>query len=259
MEAWKYPLLFAVGAVVSFINSISGGGSILSLPLLIFFGLPSAVANGTNRLGILVGSLGSIQAFRSQGRFLGRLVWRVAWPGALGSLAGSMIAVRLPDRIFQPILAGIILFVAAMSIPRRNPAKAPAEGLPRMRAGWLASSAYAAIGFYGGFIQAGSGLIMIYAFRRLGNLDVFQINSLKSANTLVFITVSLITFAWHGKIDWGLAAALAAGNWLGGWFGSHWQVRQGETWVYRFVFASGLAMAAKLLWDTWKLWHPGLQ
>lgn len=263
LSPWIYLILFAVGVVVSAINSVSGGGSILSLPLLIFLGLPSAVANGTNRIGVLAGSFGSVAAFRSLGHFHPRLAWRVGWPAALGALAGSQLAVRIPDRVFNPILAAVMVFVAVMSFRKKQPetarpgtdakreADARREGAA-MREGLIAFLIYAAIGFYGGFIQAGSGLIMIYAFGRMGNLDIFKINSLKVFNTLIFIPVSLVSFIGAGKIHWGMAAALAAGNLLGGWLGSHWQVRQGEAWVNRFVLWTGMAMAGKLLWDTFR-------
>lgn len=251
LSPWTYLVLFAAGTVVSVINSVSGGGSILSLPLLIFLGLPSAVANGTNRIGVLAGSLGSLAAFRSLGHFHPRLAWQVGWPAALGALAGSQIAVRLSDRVFNPILAAVMVFVAVMSF-RKKPAEAGQSDPAAMREGMIAFLVYAGIGFYGGFIQAGSGLIMIYAFGRMGNLGIFKINSLKVFNTLIFIPVSLISFIGAGKIHWGMAAALAGGNLLGGWLGSHWQVRQGEAWVNRVVLWTGLAMAAKLLWDTFR-------
>jgi uncharacterized membrane protein YfcA len=114
--------------------------------------------------------------------------------------------------------------------------------------------AYLGIGFYGGFIQAGSGLIMIYAFSRLGDLDIFRVNALKVSNTALFIAVSLAAFAAAGRIDWPMAAALAAGNLAGGWLGSVTQLRRGEKWVNRFVLWSGLGVAAKLLWDSWISW-----
>jgi len=109
---------------------------------------------------------------------------------------------------------------------------------------------YGVIGFYGGFIQAGSGLLMIFAFGRMGNLDIFQINSLKVFDTLIFITVSILVFAASGRVHWGYAAALSAGNLAGGWAGSHWQLTRSEAWINRFILATGLAMAAKLLWDS---------
>lgn len=248
---WMYPVLFLGGAAVAAINSVSGGGSTLSLPLLILLGLPSAVANGTNRIGVLAGSVGSLAAFRRLGHFHPRLAWRVGWPSSLGALGGSLLAVRLPDRVFNPVLAGVILFVAVMAF-RKRAARAEAAGPPRLRGGFLPFLVYAAIGFYGGFIQAGSGLLMIYAFGRLSNLDIFQINSLKVFNTVLFIAVSLVTFILAGKVHWGMAAALAAGNAAGGWAGSHWQVRRGAEWVNRFVLWTGILLSAKLLWDTFR-------
>jgi uncharacterized membrane protein YfcA len=250
---WTYPLLFAVGVAVAFVNSVSGGGSTLSLPVLIFLGLPAATANGTNRLGILLGSLSSLFAFRSKGIFLPRLALKVGWPAAIGSFAGSLIAVRVPDRIFNPILAGIILFVAVMTF-KGNKAHPPHGEEPSMRGDAIAFTAYLGIGFYGGFIQAGSGLIMMYAFTRLGNLDIIQVNALKVATTVLFIAVSLLTFAASGRIHWPMAAALAAGNLAGGWLGAHWQVRKGEAWVNRFLLWTATAMAAKLIWDTVASW-----
>jgi uncharacterized membrane protein YfcA len=249
-QPWAYPFLFIVGALVSFINSISGGGSALSLPILIFLGLPSAVANGTNRLGVLLGSFGSLAAFKARGHFHPRLAWQVGWPAALGALGGSLIAVRMPDRVFNPVLAGVILLVVAMTARGRKIESGGGE--PGLRGGFVAFLIYAAIGFYGGFIQAGSGLLMIYAFGRMGNLDIFQINSLKVFNTLIFIPVSLATFALAGKIHWGYALALSAGNLAGGFAGSHWQLSKSEEWINRFVLATGLAMAAKLLWDAFR-------
>jgi uncharacterized membrane protein YfcA len=251
LGAWAYPLLFLVGVLVAAINSVSGGGSTLSLPLLILMGLPSAVANGTNRLGILAGSLGSLAAFKSLGHFHPRLAWQVGWPACLGAVAGSLMAVRLPDRIFNPVLAAVMIFVSVMAFRKR----APLPGRPgeaALRSGFLPFLVYLGVGFYGGFIQAGSGLIMIYAFGRLSNLDIFQINSLKVFNTLLFIGVSLVTFVAAGKVRWDLGAALAAGSFLGGWLGSHWQVRKGEDWVNRFVLVTGVLLAAKLLWDTFR-------
>jgi uncharacterized protein len=223
---------------------------VLSLPLLVFLGLPSAVANGTNRLGVLMGSMGTLFGFRSHGIFLPRLTWQVGWPAAIGSLLGSLMAVQMPDRYFNPILAVVIACVVIMTFRGHRVLGIPGEA-PAMRQGWLALMAYIVIGFYGGFIQAGSGLIMLYVFGKFSNLDIFHINALKVSNTILFISISLATFVVAGKINWPMALALGCGNLVGGWMGSHWQIRKGELWVNRFLLFSGLAMAAKLLWDTW--------
>lgn len=249
-------ILLLVGFVVSFVNSISGGGSVLSLPILIFMGMPSAVANGTNRIGVLAGSLGSLIGFKSKGIFLPKLAFEVGWPGVIGSILGSTLAVKLPDKIFNPILSVVIVFVVVMTVKNINSNRIN-DGTPEIQKSWYAKLAFAAIGFYGGFLQAGSGLIMIYVFGLFSNLDLFRINALKVFNTVLFISVSLFAFIWFGKVNWPMALALGIGNALGGWVGSHWQLKYGEIWVKRFVFVSGIAIAIKLLWDTVSTWSHG--
>ena len=249
-------ILILVGFVVSFVNSISGGGSVLSLPILIFMGMPSAVANGTNRIGVLAGSIGSLIGFKSKGIFLPKLAFEVGWPAVIGSILGSTLAIKLPDRIFNPILSAVIVFVVIMTI--KNTKTTQFKGtVPEIQKSWVAKLAFAGIGFYGGFLQAGSGLIMIYVFGLFSNLDLFRINALKVFNTVLFISVSLVAFIWAGKINWPLAVALGIGNALGGWVGSHWQLKYGEIWVKRFVVISGLGIAVKLLWDTITTWSHG--
>ncbi len=248
-SAAVYFLLVGAGLVVSFVNSVSGGGSILSLPLLMGLGLSSAVANGTNRLGIWMGSLGSISGFRKKGLSYPRMTLQVGLPGLLGAAAGSLLGVSLPDVFFKPILAVVILFVAFETIrPRRKGIedKSNASEL-HLRSGVLPFLAYVGIGFYGGLIQAGSGLVMMYVFSRLGNLNLIQINVLKVSNTLLFISLSLLIYGLFGKVQWDLAAALALGNALGGFAGSVFQVRKGESFVRWFVAISGLVLAVKLI------------
>ena len=245
-----YAALFAVGVLVAVINAISGGGSILSLPLLMMFGLPSADANGTNRLGLLMGNLGSIAGFRRHGHFYPRLALRVGIPGILGAVAGSFAGVSLPDVVFKPILAGIIFFVVLETArPKPNRVnKTSSDGL-QLRTGVWPFLAYAGIGFYGGFIHAGVGLIMMYAFSRMGNLNLIQINALKVSNALLFVALSLVIYGAMGKVKWDLAVILALGNVLGGYLGSVFQVRKGEEFVRVFLVVSGSALAIKLLFD----------
>ena len=247
-------VLVGVGAVVSFVNSISGGGSVLSLPLLMLLGLPAAEANGTNRIGIWVGSAGSTLGFSRQGLFYPGLTARVALPGLAGVLAGSWTGVSLPDAVFKPVLALVIGFVVFETVRSRRRGEEPdgsaaAGAAPSLPSGFLPSLVYAGIGFYAGFLQAGVGLIMMYAFSRLGKMNLLQINSLKGSATLAFITLSLLIYGMQGKIRWDMALALALGNGLGGFAGSIMQVRRGEGFIRAFLAVSGTALALKLLYD----------
>jgi uncharacterized protein len=248
-----YAVLVVVGSIVSFVNSIAGGGSVISLPLLMMFGLTGAEANGTNRLGVLLGSAGSLHGFHRSRQLPLQLLPKVAVPGVMGSVIGTLCAIGMPDRIFKPVLAVIILWVTFLtlrhSMTRSAHAADDSMSNPMLRGGPLAFAAFTAVGFYGGFIQAGSGLIMIYLYSRFSNLDLIRINALKVANTFIFIGVSLALFAVMGKVHWGYAGALAAGNYVGGYAGSVFQMRQGEAWVRRFLAVTGLVLAGKLLFE----------
>jgi uncharacterized membrane protein YfcA len=251
-------LLFVTGIAVSFVNSVSGGGSILSLPLLLWMGLPAAAANGTNRLGVWFGSLGGTAGFRRHGVFYPDLLLRSGVPGLIGSLLGALAGVFMPDSYFRPVLGVAIAWIVFETVrPRRGqgaPPVLPEGHQPSLRAGFWPFLAYAAIGFYGGFLQAGVGLLMLYGFTRLGRMTLLQANSLKVANNLFFATLSVLVFALFGKIRWDWAAVFAAGNLLGGFFGSVVQVRRGEGFIRAFVAVTGTLMALKLLGDAVLAW-----
>lgn len=244
-----YALLVVAGVAVSFINSVSGGGSILSLPLLMGLGLPAAEANGTNRLGVWVGSLGAVTGFRRHGFFQPDLIVKVGIPGLAGSLFGALTGVFLPDALFRPVLGLVILWVVFETVRTRRRNLPVREGSATLRSGFVPFLAYAAIGFYGGFLQAGVGLLMMYGFSRLGNLNLLETNALKVANNVLMASLSVGVFALFGKIAWGMALAFAAGNLAGGFLGSVIQVHKGEGFIRAFVAVSGTLVAAKLLWE----------
>ncbi len=252
---WQHPpacyvLLLLTGCAVSIVNSISGGGSVLVLPLLLWLGLPAAVANGTNRLGVWMGSLGSTAGFWRRGMVYPGLSLRIGIPGFLGAAAGSYLGVVLPDRAFKPVLAAVILFVVIQTVkPRRQGARIATEEALTLRSGFWPFLFYAGIGLYSGFIQAGVGLIMLYVFSRMGNLNLLQSNSLKVLNVFILTTLSLVIYGAFGKIRWDLAAALAAGTGVGGFMGSQLQIRRGENFVRIFLLVTGILLAIKLLFD----------
>ena len=109
MLVWA--LILAVGVAAGFINTISGGGSLLTLPVLILLGLPSPVANGTNRIALLVQNIVAVDGFRRRGHFYPRLGVIFGLPALVGAIIGALIAVRLPDRLFQQLLGVIMLVV----------------------------------------------------------------------------------------------------------------------------------------------------
>jgi len=240
-------LLFAVGLVAGTLNVVAGGGSMLTLPVMIFLGLPATVANGTNRVAILVQNVGAAWSFHR------RRLTTVTWlglavpPAVAGAVLGTLLAVRIGDVAFQRILAVVLVGVAVWTVLRPTPdaggaSAGPPEGLRR----WAFAGAFLLVGFYGGFLQAGVGFVIL-AVTSAGGLDLVRGNAVKVTLILCFTPLALALFAWSGKVDWVMGLALAAGNLLGGLAGVRLQVLKGHAWVRNVVTVTMVVFAIRLL------------
>lgn len=238
--------LFAIGAFTGVVNVLAGGGSLLTLPLLIFFGLPATVANGTNRVGILFQSVTAIGGFRRQKMLPVGLALLCTVPAIAGSLLGARLAVDIEDALFERILALIMIGVLAFMVldPMKRHRMAAVHFTPLRTAVLLFS--FFVIGIYGGFVQAGVGFLIITGLLAHG-LDLVRINAIKVFVTLVFTVAALAVFVAHGQVDWPMGLALAAGNGAGGWIGTCVAVKKGHDWIKKVVSLTVLVFALKLL------------
>lgn len=245
-EALPYLILVAAGTVAGTINVIAGGGSFLTLPVLIFLGLPPTVANGTNRIAILVQNVGAVASFQRHRLIGGRLLARAAAPALVGVVLGTWIAIEIGDETFRTLLAVIMIVVTLWTL--WDPGGAVSgDGDRASRLGRASFPlVFFAIGIYGGFVQAGVGFLILAA-TTLAGLDLVRGNALKVALILTFTPVALAIFAWGGKVDWGMGAALACGNFAGGLLGARWTVLKGHAWVKRVVTVAVIGFAI-LLW-----------
>ncbi len=241
-------LLFVVGTVAGTLNVIAGGGSMLTLPVMIFLGLPPTVANGTNRVAIVVQSVGATWSFERKKLISRRWLGLAAPPAVLGAVFGTWGAVEVGDVAFQRILAGVLVVAAVWSLwrPANEPDGANAA-LPTGAARWGFMLAFFLVGSYGGFIQAGVGFLIL-AVTSAGGLDLVRGNAVKVPLALAFTSVALALFALDGKVDWPVGAALAVGNFLGGLLGVHLTVLKGHRWVRGVVTVMTVAFAIRLLW-----------
>lgn len=253
-----YPALFAAGLVAGALNVVAGGGSFLTLPLLIFAGLPPTVANGTNRVAILVQNVGAVWGF-DRHRVLERsLVPWAALPAIAGAVAGSWAALAVGDETFRRALALLMVAVTLWTLwdpigrraRRAAAAGAAATAAPPLdrRRLWLVAAAFFAVGVYGGFVQAGVGFLILAA-TTLAGLDLVRGNALKVLVVLAYIPLSLAIFAWQGKVVWGLGLVLAAGHLAGALLGVHLTVLKGHVWVQRVVTVAVIAFAILLWFD----------
>jgi len=240
-------ILFLVGLVSGTLNVIAGGGSLLALPVMIFLGLPPTVANGTNRVAILIQNIGASWSFHSRGLVSKEWLLVAVPPSLLGGVLGTIAAVHIGDLAFQRVLAVTLVVLAVWTIwrPIKNlPEKASPAPTGRRRWGFVA--AFFLIGIYGGFIQAGIGFLLL-AVTSAAGLNLIRGNALKVTVVLGFTSVALVMFAWSGKVDWAMGLALAAGNFLGGLAGVHLQVLKGHIWVRNVVTVTIIIFAVRLL------------
>ena len=243
---WQIPALMLVGVIAGFLNVLAGGGSLLTLPLLIFFGLPAATANGTNRVAIFCQNIFAITGFKRQGVFPIRLALLCMPPALLGSYLGANLAISVDEMLFRRLLAmimvGVLLFMVFDPMKRFRSQERP---MTPMRTVVLIVSFFG-VGVYGGFVQAGVGFLIITALLVHG-LDLVRINAVKVLVIFAFTIIALGVFVYHGQVDYVLGLALAAGNSAGGWIGTHVAVKRGHDWIRRFVTVTVLIFALKLL------------
>ena len=202
MEAiyWQLPLLFVVGLVAGILNVLAGGGSLLTLPLLIFMGLPSAVANGTNRIAILCQSIFAIRGFQKRGVMPLKLALLCTPPALLGSWVGANLAINLDDQLFNRMLAlimiGVLIFTAVD--PLKHLRKKEITFSFRRKVVLIVS--FFGVGIYGGFVQAGVGFLIIIALLVHG-LDLVRINAIKVfvifAYTFIANSLKILLFGWN--------------------------------------------------------------
>ena len=237
-------LIFVGGSIAGVINTMAGGGSLITLPLLIFAGLPPTVANGTNRVAIVLQNVGALAGFRKNGLKVGREAWLLSdsFPGrrVSGGAPGGEPRrdVDAPGHRGDP--GGD---AGAAPSPAPPP---PPEGAVRVSTRWWLWPVYFGVGVYGGFLQAGVGFFYLALLVGLQGLDLVRANLIKIFLILMYSILALALFLAEGKVALVPGLALAAGNALGGWVGAHLAVRKGESWIKVVLAVAVIVSAAQL-------------
>lgn len=247
MNPFQLLLILLVGIAAGFMNTLAGGGSLLTMPALILMGLPSAVANGTNRVALLFQNTTAVLNFRRKGYFDWRLALMLAFPAVLGAALGSGIAVSIPDLIFNRLLAGVMILVLFLILFKPKTKIKEISGPMTLKRKLLSMGIFFFVGLYGGVVQAGVGFIIIAALTWITGSDLVRINSIKVFVVAVYIFFSLAVFAANGKVDLLLGLTLAIGNSLGAWIGSNLAVKKGDRWIRIILAFAVSAMALKLI------------
>lgn len=234
-------LVALIGLVSGVVNTLAGAGTLITLPALIFLGLPPAMANATGRVGVALQSASATWTFRRKGALDLGLGLRLLVPAGLGAAAGAWASTAIDPHLFQRLIAVVMLVMLPLVI-RGRPTGEP-RALPVVAQGPI----FFAIGLYGGFIQAGVGLFVLAALRATHGLDLVRANALKSMLVLGFTLVALAVFGVHGLIEPRAALALAVGGALGGALGGHLTLAGGERLIRAALVITVLASAGHLL------------
>jgi hypothetical protein len=247
MEEWyAYPLLVLVGFIVGFINTVAGGGSLLSLPILIFLGLPSTLANGTNRVAIVFQTAIATAGFKSKGVSTFPFNIYLGCSAFLGSILGAYLAVDISGALFNRILAivmiGVVLLIAF------GPKIGMKEVQERLTGKYLGFGiiAFFFFGIYGGFINAGLGFIMILFLHYINRMTLVRSNATKVAVVFMYMVSALFVFALNEQVNWKIGFILAIGNGSGAWLASRISVNRGDGFIKTFLVIMVLILAIKL-------------
>ena len=238
--------LVAIGGVAGFINVLSAGGSMLTLPLLMFLGLPPQAANGTNRVSIVLQSVTAVSGFfRAGAREIG-ISLGLSVPAVLGSLLGAWLALQVSDAVFEAVLIAAMIAASVMMLlpqPRLDTRTLTPERLTP-----VVYLAMFVIGLYGGFIQVGVGVLFIAVLYRLLRIDLAQVNVFKVFIILLYTLPALAMFVLDDQVRWGYGLLLAVGSMAGAWLAVRVNLGpRGAVWVKWLTLAVIMAIVVRLV------------
>ena len=235
-------LLFLAGVAAGFINALAGGGSALTIPILTEL-VGASVANGTNRVAILIANFAAVAGFERDKVVPWPAVRRLVPAVVVGAGAGAVVASRLSADVMQRVFAAVLVLVALSVLLRPNRWMEEAEA----RLGPTgAIVVFLGIGFYGGFVQAGVGFILLAGLVFGSGLDLVSGNAAKVALIAAYTGVALIIFVVAGQVDFGLGLTLAAGNSTGAYVAARVAVRKGAPWVRWVLIVAALGAAVRM-------------
>lgn len=243
MEWYLYPILIIAGILAGFINTLAGSGSLITLPLLMFMGLPANIANATNRIGIFLQSAVGAVSFRQSKVFEYKEGIWLAIPATVGSLVGAIAAVNLNSRIMESIIGALLLimFFVVLYKPEKwiKEKSGTIDGRPRI---WQILTFFL-IGLYGGFIQAGVGFILLAGLVFGAGLNLTKANALKVFIVFVYTSVALIVFIINQQINYLAGFILAFGSMIGAYIASKVALKSGPK-IVRIILLIILLLSA---------------
>ena len=224
-------VLVVAGLLVGFINTLAGGGSIISLSILMMLGLPPTLANGTNRIAITIQTLTATTSFRQQKILPLRKAIYLSIPAILGSLLGSWIAVDIREDIFEYAIGVIMLVMLIFILYKPQKYIYGRSNIVEKPLNWKVYIVFFLIGIYGGFIHMGVGYFLLASIVLGAGFDLVKANAVKVFIVLAYAPFTLLIFLYYGQINWTYGLILSIGNVIGAIVASRMAVKKGVGFV----------------------------
>ncbi len=249
MDFVRVCILLLAGCTAGLMNSIAGGGTLVTFPALVFTGLSPIIANATSTVALLPGTAGSTAGYRKKIRGVSRWLKLFTPVSLLGGLLGGILLVRTPSRVFDGLVPFLILFATILFMAHSSFSKffgmrsrAMHGASPRWVIGAVAFQF--AVAVYGGYFGAGIGILMLASLGILGFEDVHEMNTVKVILGFLINVIAAAYFVASGLINWPSAGVMAAGTVIGGYGGAHLAQRIPQIAVRRLITAIGLLISA---------------
>jgi uncharacterized membrane protein YfcA len=222
---------------------VAGGGSVVTIPILVEI-VGASVANGTNRIAILMQNLVGVARFQRGGAVQWSEVWPLAPPVVLGALGGAYVATTIPSETMRRVFAFVIVMVALSVLIKPSRWEGGADRRLHQPWRWLA---FLAVGFYGGFVQAGVGFLMLAGLVLGGGFGLVKGNAAKVTLILLYTPLVVILFASADQVDLAVGLVLGLGNMTGAWIASSLAIKKGAGWIRWVLILAAIAAALRML------------
>ena len=237
-------VLIVAGLLVGFINTLAGGGSIISLSILMFLGLPANVANGTNRIAIFIQNIAAVGSFKQQKVLDYKKGFWLAIPAAIGSLIGAWIAVDLNEEVIEKAIAVVMLIMMFVILYKPQRWLVGKRELQDKKVSVWQMILFFVIGIYGGFLHMGVGYALLAGIVLGAGYDLVKANAIKVLIILIWTPVTLLIFIFNDQVNFAYGLILSVGNFLGALIASRMAVKKGASFVRWVIIIIILLTAA---------------
>ncbi|MBR5205648.1 MAG: sulfite exporter TauE/SafE family protein [Alistipes sp.] len=226
-------LLLVSGVIVGIINTLGGGGSVITMSLFMAMGMPIGLANGTNRIAVLLQNLSATVAFLRKGMLHLRSGLLLSLPAIVGNILGAMVAMEVSEAIFKICLSVVLAIILVYLLLGKD--KQSVEGGHGLKIKWWHYIWFFVIGFYGGYIYIGLGFLILAITISTMHLDIITANVIKGFVIFLSTPFALAVFIYNGQVEWMAGLLHGAGNILGAVVASHWAMNWGVKFVRWFT------------------------